>query len=97
MQCSCDHRSRGISSACRTYLTRRLVDDRKQTDTERWQDPADLAWHWTAARQAHCQSTPADSSSGLDTVLGDQLHLQVTTAVSPPVVSALHSSTITDK
>jgi len=38
----------------------RVVDDYEWIKAERRQDPADLAWHSTAARQAHCDSTPAD-------------------------------------
>ena len=36
----------------------RVVDDYEWIKAERRQDPADLAWHSTAARQAHCDSTP---------------------------------------
>jgi len=43
--------------------TSRPVDNYEQIEAERRQDPADLAWHSTAARQAHCDATPTDHVS----------------------------------
>jgi len=40
-----------------------MVDDFEQIKAERRQDSADLAWHSTAAGQAHCDATPTDHVS----------------------------------
>jgi len=48
-------------SSVSAHRARWLVDDREQTETERWQDQAaDLSSHSAAACQTHCHSTLSD-------------------------------------
>ena len=56
---------------CRIHHTSRPVDDPKQTKAQGRQDPADLAWHPAADRQAYCDATPSTSVVEFDSVVTD--------------------------